>query len=247
MKYLIPVFFILIVLLSGCQNAEVKFEDALCIENISTIDAENGLLSNQTVIIKEGKIYQITPSDELQLSNENNIIDGTGKFLIPGLWDSHVHFAYMEELAPRMFDLFLAYGITSVRDTGGEINFVNKWKERSLTNPTGTPRVMIAGPLLDGTPNVYDGSDPRHPALSVGLNTLDEVKEQINKLEIEGVDFLKAYEMLSPEQFAVITQLGKEKGLKVTGHVPLSMDVVSASNSGLNSMEFTKFGIFMCF
>ncbi|WP_146947030.1 amidohydrolase family protein [Cyclobacterium qasimii] len=240
MKYLKPVFFILIVILSGCQNSEVKFEDAFCIENITTIDADNGLKPNQTLIIKEGKIHQITPSQELQLSKENTIIDGTGKFLIPGLWDAHVHFAYMEELAPRMFDLFLAYGITSVRDTGGEIGFVNTWKQKSLANPTSTPRVMIAGPLLDGTPNVYDGSDPGHPALSVGLNTLEDVKEQINKLEIQGVDFLKAYEMLSPEQFALIAKLGKEKGLKVTGHVPLSMDVISASNAGLNSMEHLR-------
>ena len=240
MKYLRHVLYVLIFILSACQPSEVTFEDALCIENIATIDAENGLISNQTVIIKEGKIYQISPTQELQLSKKNTITDGTGKFLIPGLWDAHVHFAYMEELAPRMFDLFLVYGITSVRDTGGEIIFVNKWKEKSLANPTNTPRVMVAGPLLDGIPNVYDGSDPGHPPLSVGLNTLDDVREQVNKLENQGVDFLKAYEMLSPDQFALITQLGKEKGLKVTGHVPLSMDVISASNAGLNSMEHLR-------
>ncbi len=240
MKYLSPILFILILSLSGCQNSEVKFEDALCIENISTIDADNGLKSNQTVIIKDGKIFQISPTEKLRLSKENTIIDGQGKFLIPGLWDAHVHFAYMEDLAPRMFDLFLTYGITSVRDTGGEINFVNTWKKKSLANPTNAPRVMVAGPLLDGFPNVYDGSDPGHPPLSVGLSTLEDVEEQINNLEVQGVDFLKAYEMLSPEQFALITQLGKEKGFKVTGHVPLSMDVISASNAGLNSMEHLR-------
>lgn len=240
MKYLGHILYIAILILSSCKTSEVIFEDALCIENISTIDPVDGLKSNQTVIIKEGKVYQITPSQELQLSKKNTIIDGTGKFLIPGLWDAHVHFAYMEELASSMFDLFLVYGVTSVRDTGGAITFVNEWKKKSLANPTNTPRVMIAGPLLDGLPNVYDGSDPDHPSLSVGLNTLEEIKEQVNKLEIQGVDFLKAYEMLSPEQFALITQLGKEKGLKVTGHVPLSMDVISASNAGLNSMEHLR-------
>ena len=56
----------------------------------------------------------------MNLSSKNKIIDGTDKFLIPGLWDAHVHFAYVEEIASRMFDLFLAYGITSVRDTGGK-------------------------------------------------------------------------------------------------------------------------------
>ena len=80
--------------------------------------------------------------------------------MIPGLWDTHVHFAYLEKLAPSMFDLFLAYGITSVRDTGGKINLVKSWKDKSIENPTTSPRIMIAGPLLDGHPNVYDETRP---------------------------------------------------------------------------------------
>ncbi len=228
-----------IIFLSACQPTEVIFEDAICIENISTIDPENGLKENQTVIISGGKIHKIASSVELQLSKKNIIIDGTGKFLIPGLWDAHVHFSYIEDLAPGMFDLFLSYGITSVRDTGGEIDFVRKWKERAMDNPTDAPRVMIAGPLLDGMPNVYDGS-PGRPPLSVGLNSVEAVTRIVNEMDSLGVDFLKAYEMLTPEQFAKITQLAKEKGLKVTGHVPLSMDVIGASNAGLNSMEHMR-------
>ena len=240
MKKSIYLFYLTIFILSACQPSDVMFEDALCIENISTIDPDDGLKENQTIIIKAGKIYQIAPSQELQLSKKNTIIDGTGKFLIPGLWDAHVHFAYIEELAPSMFDLFLAFGITSVRDTGGEISFVKKWKEKSLANPTNTPRVMIAGPLLDGFPNVYNGSDPGHPPLSVGLKSIDDVIRKVNELDSLEVDFLKVYEMLNPEQFAKIIQLGREKGLKVTGHVPLSMDVISVSNAGLNSMEHLR-------
>lgn len=240
MKNLIHLFYIAIFILSSCQSSEVIFEDALCIENISIIDPEDGLKENQTIIIKEGKIYQVTPSQELDLSKMNTIIDGTGKFMIPGLWDAHIHFAYIEEMAPRMLDLFLVNGITSVRDTGGEIDFVKKWKDKSLANPTNAPRVMIAGPLLDGLPNVYDGSDSGHPPLSVGLKSVEDVTDKINELDSLGVDLLKAYEMLSPEQFGMVIQLGREKGLKVTGHVPLSMDVISASNAGLNSMEHLR-------
>ena len=79
MKYLGHILCIAILILSSCKTSEVIFEDALCIENISTIDPVDGLKSNQTVIIKEGKVYQITPSQELQLSKKNTIIDGTGK------------------------------------------------------------------------------------------------------------------------------------------------------------------------
>lgn len=240
MKKAIKLFLLSSILLSGCKSPDLFFENALCLENISTIDPVEGLKENQTIIITDGKISKVANTNELRLSPKNNIVDGSEKFLIPGLWDAHVHFAYIEDLAPSMFDLFLSYGITSVRDTGGKIAFVKKWKEKALANPSDAPRVMIAGPLLDGEPNVYDGSDDRHPELSVGLSTVDDVSNKVHELDSLGVDLLKAYEMLSPEQFAKITELAKEKGLKITGHVPLSMDVIGASNAGLNSMEHMR-------
>lgn len=240
MKHISLPFLFLTFLLHNCLPTESVFEDAICIQNINTIDPVDGLKENQTIIIKDGKILKIALASELKLSPSNEIIDGTGKYLIPGLWDSHVHFSYIEELAPSMFDLFIAYGITSVRDTGGRIEFVKQWKDKSLSNPTTAPRVMIAGPLLDGMPNVYDGSDLSHPSLSVGLATVEDVVNQVELLDNMGVDFLKAYEMLTPEQFLILTKLAKEKGFKVTGHVPLSMDVMTASNGGLNSMEHMR-------
>ncbi len=233
-------FFFLILIMCACQSNEAVFEDAICIENINTIDPKDGLKENQTVIIKDGKILRIADSEALKLSSKNTTIDGTGKYLIPGLWDAHVHFAYIEELAPSMFDLFLKHGITSVRDTGGKVDFVKGWKDKALANPTGAPRVMMAGPLLDGEPNVYDGSDATHPELSVGLNTIEEVTNQVNMLLSKDVDLLKAYEMLTPEQFEKINELAKANGLKVTGHIPLSMDAITASNAGMNSIEHMR-------
>lgn len=229
----------LLSVLIACTSKQT-FDDAICIENITVIDPMDGAKEGQTVVIKDGKIHKIAPSAELKLSPDNTIINGTGKFLMPGLWDAHVHFAYMEEIAPRMFDLFMLYGITSVRDTGGRLELVTDYKEQSLNNPAKAPRVKIAGPLLDGMPNVYDGSDPGHPPLSVGLKTVEDVNNKIDELNKEGVDLLKAYEMLTPEQFAAVMKKAQELGLKVTGHVPLSMDVISASNGGLNSMEHLR-------
>jgi len=240
MKYLSFFLCFFLFMATRCNTPNSYFGDALCIDNISIIDPTVGLIKHQTVIIKEGKILQVLPADQINLSSKNTLIDGTGKFLMPGLWDAHVHFAYIEEMAPSMFDLFLAYGITSVRDTGGEINFISAWKRKSLQNPTSSPRVMIAGPLLDGMPNVYDGSDHEHPPLSVGLPTVSDVRNKVNELDSIGVDLLKAYEMLTPDQFKEIMRLAKEKGLNVSGHVPLSMDVISASNAGLNSMEHMR-------
>ncbi len=240
MNKIILLFSAVMLLITGCQPSGEVFEGAFCIENITVIDPIYGLKENQTVVIKNGKIHRVVPTEELLLSRDNRIVDGTEKYLIPGLWDAHVHFSFMEELAPSMLDLFLVHGVTSVRDTGGDITFVNQWKQKSLDNPTGAPRVMVAGPLLDGLPNVYDGSDPGHPPLSVGLGTVEDVQHQIQQLNSLGVDLLKAYEMLSPEQFTTVTEMARNNGLKVTGHVPLSMDVISASNAGLNSMEHMR-------
>ena len=214
MKYLSSFLCFFLLITTRCNTPDSYFEDALCIDNISIIDLKLGLIEQQTVIIKEGKILQILPTDQINLSSKNTIIDGTGKFLMPGLWDAHVHFAYIEEMAPNMFDLFLAYGITSVRDTGGEINFTSAWKRKSLQNPTSSPRVMIAGPLLDGMPNVYDGSDHEHPPLSVGLATVSDVRNKVNELDSIGVDLLKAYEMLTPDQFKEIMQISERKRIK---------------------------------
>jgi len=233
-------FLLLLLGIAACQNKGEYFPGATCISNITIIDAKNGTLAKRTVIIEEDRIVKIEKTEELKLAKENTQIDGTGKFMIPGLWDAHVHFAYIEELAPAMFDLFLAYGITSVRDTGGKIKFVKKWKDKALADPTAAPRVMIAGPLLDGLPNVYDGSSPQRPPLSVGIESVAAAEKMVDDLDAMGVDLLKAYEMLSPEQFIVIAKRAREKGLILTGHVPLSMDVISASNAGLNSMEHLR-------
>lgn len=238
-SYLI-LFSIFILQVSACQSPSYDYTGSVVIQNITTIDAVNGVNENRDVVIREGKIIRVAETVDLSAAEHIEIIDGTGKYLIPGLWDTHVHFSYDEDLTPAMFDLFLIYGVTSVRDTGAEIGYVKEWKDRALANPLEAPRVMIAGPLLDGMPNVYDGSSPGRPLLSEGYATVDEVTEGIYRLDSIGVDLLKAYEMLTPEQFHEVTRLGNELGLKVTGHVPLSMDVISASNAGLNSMEHLR-------
>lgn len=230
-------FLVVCLSLTHCQPSGEVFEGALCIQNITTIDPTDGARENQTVIIKDGKILKVAPTPELKLSSGNQIIDGTGKYLIPGLWDAHIHFAYIEALAPSMFDLFLLYGITSVRDTGGKTDLVLKWREAARANPTEAPRVMVAGPLLDGIPTVYDGAMPGYPPLGVGSGSVEAVEQLVTKLDSLDVDFLKAYEMLTPEQFYKVVEMSRRYGLKITGHVPLSMDVIGASNAGLNSME----------
>ena len=87
------------------------------IRGVTIIDAVNGIRENHTVVFADDEILRIFPTDEP--SNHSNVIDGSGKYLIPGLWDFHVHLTYDVRLTQAMPELFLSWGITSVRDTGG--------------------------------------------------------------------------------------------------------------------------------
>ncbi len=224
-------------LLFSCGR-EIYFENAYCIENVNVVDPLEGLTKKVNVVIKGNKIYLIGKQGEFKLSPNNKVIDGSNKYLIPGLWDSHVHFYFDRQLALYMPELFLSTGITSVRDTGGEFHYLDSIRQNALSNPKTHPRVKIAGPLIDGKFNVYNGSVL--PELSIRTRNVSESIVETEKLVAKGVDFLKAYEMLSPEQFEAIAAIAKRENLRLAGHVPLSMEITHAISLGLNSLEHIK-------
>ncbi len=220
---------------------------SIVIKNVNVIDAKNGLQSNMTVQVTGNRITLVDKAKDTNLKVKNTlIIDGSGKYLLPGLWDAHVHLSFIKELTPAMFKLFLVHGITSVRDTGGQLHLVLPEREKADKDPQNTPRVMIAGPLLDGVPTVYDGSTPNNPHLGIGAGTVKKATENADEMLAAKVDLLKAYEMLTPEAFKTILAKGKSAGIPITGHVPLSMDVIEASNSGMSSMEHMRNLEFAC-
>ncbi len=246
--------FLLIALLSisSCQTAQKittlpTISSDLVINNVNVIDAKNGLQTNRTVVIKDNKIIKNVSANNLPFKlNSQTTIDGQGRYLLPGLWDAHVHLSFIKELTPSMFPLFIAHGITSIRDTGGQLHLVTPERAKARKDPKNTPRVMIAGPLLDGVPTVYDGSTDTNPHLGVGAGTIEEGEKLVDKMLAADVDLLKVYEMLSPEVFSSMMARANEAGKVVTGHVPLSMDVIEASNLGLNSMEHMRNLEFAC-
>lgn len=229
--------FLMIGLLLSCRS-EIYFEGAYCIKNVNVIDPLEGLKKGVNVVVKGNKIHRIGKVGELKLSPKNVIIDGKNKYLIPGLWDSHVHFYFDQQLALHMPELFLSKGITSVRDTGGAFHYMDSIRQNALMHPKTHPRVKIAGPLIDGNFNVYDGSVL--PELSIRTRDVRESIAETEKLVVKGVDFLKAYEMLSPEQFEAIAAIAAREKLRLAGHVPLSMEITHAISLGLNSLEHIK-------
>ncbi|NRB46595.1 MAG: amidohydrolase family protein [Saprospiraceae bacterium] len=231
---------LLLMVLFGCKTDDSSQSTHWAITNVTVIDSKQNRLDQQTVLVNGNKIEQVGPTAEIDLPESVQLIDGTGKFLIPGLWDAHVHLTYDEDIGPSMFKLFMVNGVTSIRDTGGQLDLMQPYREEAQANPTGIPRLKFSGPLLDGLPRVYDGSTPFRPNLSVGIRTANQARNRVNELAAAGVDLIKAYEMLQPEILEAVLEAAAKKGLPVTGHVPLSTDVITASNAGLRSIEHMR-------
>lgn len=240
--------------ITGCQDKddtssiENKVTDKqqndadIVIKNVSTIDAVNGLQEDMTVVLRGNQIIRAEASAEIEWQGASKIIDGSGKYLIPGLWDAHIHLTFTPEVTDSMFRLLIANGITSVRDTGGLLDLVLEQKNlaNTLHEQGLAPDVYIAGPLIDGEPGVYVGELSGFPEIAVVVNSPEEVIAEVDRLVASGVDLLKAYEMLTPETFKALIQRAKEHNLPVTGHIPLSMTAAEASAAGIKSMEHTR-------
>ncbi len=205
------------------------------IRGVTIIDAVNGIRENHTVVFADDEILRIFPTEES--SDNPNVIDGSGKYLIPGLWDFHVHLTYDVRLTQAMPELFLSWGITSVRDTGGLMRNVLPVADSMNKEGAVSPRVYFAGPLLDGNLVVYNGVG--RPEIGVSVQTPDEAREAVKKLFNEGVSFIKIYELTSPEVFNALVGVADELGLPIDSHVPLSMRA-SVAGPQVDSIEHLR-------
>ena len=210
---------------------------SLIVRNVTVIDPATGERPGMSVAIAGDTIVQVA-DDEIPSDTATVVMDGTGKYLLPGLWDAHVHFAYDPEIAPAMFNLFLANGITSVHDTGGQLETVLPWRDHARSGELPAPRVFVAGPLIDGDPRVYDGRAGR-PDLGTPIGSPADARQKVDELVAASVDLIKAYELLSPATFDAVVTRAAELGRPVTGHAPLSMDASDAS-VGMSSMEHLR-------
>jgi len=183
------------------------------------IDAVSGARAGQTVLVRGDTIVSVGPAGSTV--DARQVVDGTGRYLIPGLWDMHVHVTYDSVFTEAMPGLFLRWGVTSIRDTGGLIERVGAVAEAWRADGAVAPRIAFAGPLLDGEKVVYDGDG--RPEIGTGHATPDAARARVAELAAAGVDFIKIYEMVSPEVFDALVAAGEAHGLPIAAHVPLSM------------------------
>jgi len=228
--------FILACFIFDHGSARAETGPDLVISNVTTIDVVTGETARQTVLVRDGRIEAVVSADSA-IEDARQVVDGTGHFLIPGLWDMHVHIVYEARLTEQMPSLFLDYGITSVRDTGALLHKIQPEITRWRSMGAEAPDIFFSGPLLDGSLVVYDGNG--RTEIGTRNESVAAAEERIDALLHAGVDFIKIYELVSPDVFQAMVRTAGEAGIPIAAHVPLSM-LASEAGPAVNSMEHLR-------
>lgn len=229
----IILLFLLCLLFIDCQ---VEFRGDLIISNTHIIDLETGAISRGDVLIKDSVIVLVADGNTI-LKSGTKVIDGSGCYLIPALWDMHVHIQDSTYLS-----MFLDYGITGVRDMGGCVNeptdgceslcpeFLNHWKHAISEGKMNGPQLFISGTQLSGT---------GWPT-SLPVSTNEEIAYAFDQNLKDQVDFIKVYEKISWESYREIARLAKLNDLDFVGHVSEPFLLSDILDLGQKSIEHIR-------
>lgn len=196
----------------------------LVLRGVTVIDVENGTrAANQSVVIVDNRIRTIGGSAVVRAPVGARLIDARGKYLIPGLWDMHVH-PFWE--ADRFYPLFVANGITGVRDAGSPVplSTLNRWKQEIAAGTRIGPRLVVAGPSINECPDMSGG------AHTVCVSSPGEARLMVDALRQAGADFIKPYSV-SRELYLALLAEAKRVGLPLGGH-SYNISGLEASDSG---------------
>ena len=207
------------------QNLEPsKKSTTIAFQNVNLITMTNDkVLENQSVVIKDGLIAEIGKFQTVTIPKEAQIIEGEGKYLMPGLVDMHVHlWLYKGEE-----NLYLANGVTSIQNMWGRPEHLRR-RESNNRSLTGL-RIFTTGPIMDGSTPIWIGSKV--------LKTPEEARKSVISVQEEGYDAVKVYELLTVEVYEEIMKTAKEIGIRVVGHVPREVGIRQALELGQDSIE----------
>jgi len=202
-----------------------------CTGKLATAPVEADLL------IRDGRIAVIGEAGELATPVGARVVEARGKFLIPGLWDMHVHpddpeiweRNPSEEERAAFLDLFLLNGVTGVRDMGGDLARIKSWRDEIERGERFGPRILFGGPLVDGPEPMWPGS--------IACATAEDGRAAVRQLKAQGVDFIKVYSLLTREAYFAISEECKAQGMRFEGHVPDRVSNREAVDAGQASLE----------
>ena len=216
----------LLIFLASCQKS---IEADLLIATVNVVDIEAGaIIHNQDVFIEGHKIKVITPSGKNK-SRVGSVVNGSNKYLIPGLWDMHVHIRRYEDI---YFPLFIAHGITGARDMfNPAVENIGAWKD-SINQARGfSIKIGPVGALADGP------GDFNWPGTIIIDKDSDIKKELINVAQVRGADFIKVYDLIAEDQLGQIASEAEKVGMQIAGHLPFGVSLTNAISYGLKTLE----------
>lgn len=212
-----------LVALIACSAPRERPASDYVITHVNVIDVRDGSVHrDRTVAIRGNRILAVDSGG----AGGGREVSGQGKYLIPGLWDMHVH---INDGAEWFFPLALVNGVTGLRDMGGSLENLERW-HAMRTAGTLMPRVIAAGPILTGA---VDDADPR----IIKVVEVSQASSVVDSLAAHHVDFIKVHDWLSaPAYFAIIAR-ARLHHLQVAGHLPVAIDAAEAADSGQASIE----------
>jgi imidazolonepropionase-like amidohydrolase len=222
-------------LLTTCARRPTKLEIYdVVINHVTVVDVVTGQLTpNRVVAVSKGKIVRLEEADKDSYAAKQ-YVNGNGRYLIPGLWDMHVHFRGGDSLAAankKSLTLFLAHGITTVRDAGGDLTpSIFQWRAAMDAGQLAGPRIFTSGPKIDGPKAYWPGS--------LEVETPAQIRAAVDSLKRLGVDYVKIYDSkISGEAYLNTISQAQRRGLKTTGHMPYSVTLGESVKRGLDATE----------
>jgi imidazolonepropionase-like amidohydrolase len=188
--------------------------------------------ADMTVVIEGNRITSIGKSAGRRPPKRARVIDATGKFLIPGLWDMHVH-ALRKERVSYFLPLFVVNGVTGIRDLGtNEEGFasLNRLRKEIADGARMGPRIVAAGRILDG-------ARPAVPDNSIPFANEAEARRAVRFLKQNGADFIKIYDGVPRDSYFAVVDEAKKQDIPFAGHVPAGLNSFEASDAGQKSFE----------
>jgi imidazolonepropionase-like amidohydrolase len=230
-----------LVLLAVVGRSASAAPNSLVLTHVTVIDSTTHTpQADQTVVIVNGRITSTGPFARTKPPKDVPVVDAHGKFLIPGLWDMHVHIAGLNAdpswSKQVLLPLLLANGIVGVRDMGGDLDVLLAWKRDVEGGALLGPHIVAAGPFLVGsgrkTPEQYP------------VANADEARAAVRDLKHRAADFIKIISLPSKEVFFAVADEAKKQNIPFVGHLPFQVSAGEASNAGMHSIEHLLYSAF---
>lgn len=224
---------LLLILVVSCKNEQKESYDII-LKNGNVINIKTGAIEVQDIFINEGRIIKVTPTTNTEYYISENSIDATGKYVLPGFWDNHVHFRGGDTLIQANKDflkLFIANGITTVRDAGGDMTpSITEWNIQILKGELIGPTIFTSGPKIDGPNATWAGS--------LVVENADDISKALDSLQKLKTDFVKIYESrISRSAYLETVSQATKRGLITSGHMPFTVELKENIEAGIGAIE----------